>query len=48
MSVGHSRRTSRSPSPHAVGILCKRFLKVRLHAILLEAGELVHLVLRCR
>ena len=44
-SVGHSRRTSRSPSSSASGPLGEHLLEVALDAVLLEPGVLAELVL---
>ena len=44
MSVGHSRRTSRKPSPHHSGASASALLQVRLHAVLHQAGVEVHRV----
>ena len=48
MSVGHSRRTSRSPSPSAPGRGGELRLEVALDAVLLERRRLAHLVRRRR
>ena len=45
MSVGHSRRSSRSPSAEHLGPRGERLLEVALDAVLLEPGRLAHLVL---
>ena len=46
MSVGHSRRTSRSSSPSDVRPLGQQLLQVALDAVLLERRGLAHLVRR--
>ena len=45
MSVGHSRRTSRKPSPHHCGRVGEQLLEVALDAVLLERRRLAHVVL---
>ena len=44
MSVGHSRRTSRSSSPSAARLRRELLLEIALDAVLLEPGRLAHLV----
>ena len=44
MSVGHSRRTSRKPSPQKLGRGGERLLQVALDAVLLERRGLAHVV----
>ena len=44
MSVGHSRRTRRKPSPHQSGRIGQRLLQVGLDAVLLQRGRLAHVV----
>ena len=48
MSVGHSRRTSRKPSPHQLRARCERLLQVRLDAPSPGVGVVVHRVLGIR
>ena len=48
MSVGHSRRTSRKPSPQNAGRGGQRLLEVGLDAVLLERRGLAHVVLDVR
>ena len=45
MSVGHSRLTSRSPSPHHCGRVGEQLLQLALHPLLLQRAPRVELVL---
>ena len=44
MSVGHSRRTSRKPSPHHSGASASASWRCALDAVLLERRGLAHVV----
>ena len=48
MSVGHSRRTSRKPSPHHSGRVGEQLLQLPLDALLLQRGGLAHVVRHVR